>query len=61
MFAGRRSKMTRRMVDYISCDSVYKSNDQERDEYSLDIVDNLRILKVEIKSHKEDNDSIIRS
>ena len=49
------------MVDYISCDSVYKSNDQERDEYSLDIVDNLRILKVEIKSHKEDNDSIIRS
>ena len=57
MFIGsKRSKMTSIMVDYSSCDSPYRSVEQQGDEYSPDIVDTLRILKAEIKSCKVDND-----
>jgi len=53
--------MTRKMVDYSSWDSLYRSNEKHKEEYSPDIADILRILKAEIKSCKEDNDMIIQS
>jgi len=53
--------MTRKMVDYNSQDSPYKSDEQHGDEYSLDIKDTLRSLKEDIISCKVDNDRIIQS
>lgn len=61
MFARRRSEMTRKMVDYSSGDFPYSSDEQQRDEYSLNIVDTLISLKEEISSCKVDNDRIIQS
>lgn len=58
---SRRSKMTRRMVDYSSRDSPYRSNKKHGDEYSPDMADTLRRLEAEIKSCKVDNDRIILS
>lgn len=49
------------MVDYKSHDSPYMSVEKQGDEYSPHIADTLRILKVEIRSCKEDNDRIIQS
>ena len=51
--------MTSKMVDYNSHDSPYMLDEQPRDEYSSDIADTLRSLKVEIRSCKVDNDIII--
>ncbi len=51
--------MTRKMVDYSSRDSPYRSDEQHGDEYSFDIVDTLRSLKATIISFKVDNDEII--
>lgn len=46
MFVGSRgSKMTSKMVDYISRDSPYKSDEQHGDEYPPHIADILRSLK----------------
>lgn len=44
-----------------SCDSPYKSIEKQGDEYSPDIADTLRSLKVEIRSWRVDNDRIIQS
>ena len=49
------------MVDYSSHDSPYRSVEQQGDEYSPDIADTLRSLKVEIKSCKVYNDKIFES
>lgn len=60
MFVGdRRLEMTSIMVDYSSRDSPYRSNEQPRDEYSLDIADTFIILKEKYRSCKVDNDRII--
>ena len=53
--------MTRKMVDYSSRDTPYKSDGKHSDGYSLDIADTLRSLKVMIRSCKVDNDMIIQS
>lgn len=53
--------MNRKMVDYSSRDSRYRSDEHPKDGYSLDIKDTLRILNEEIRSCKEDNDRIIQS
>lgn len=61
MFIGsRRPMMTRKMVDYNSCDSSYSLDEQHGNEHSPDIADTLRALKEKIKSCKEDNDRIIQ-
>ena len=53
--------MTSIMVEYISRDSPYRSDEQHVDEYSHDIANILRSLKVEIRNCKADNDRIIQS
>jgi len=53
--------MTRKMADYSSRDSPYRSNEWARDGYSPNIGDTLRILKVEIRICKVDNERIIQS
>ena len=53
--------MTRKMVDYSSRDSPYRSNEKNGDEYSPHIADTLRSLMAEIRSCKADNDRIILS
>lgn len=53
--------MTRRMVDYSSCDSPYILDEKHGDGYSPSIEDTVRSLKLKIKSCKEDNDMIIQS
>lgn len=51
--------MTSKMVDYSSRDSPYRSDEQPRDEYALDITETLRILKEKIRSCKVGSDRII--
>lgn len=51
--------MTRKMVDYNSCDSPYISFEKHGDEYSLGIEYTLSSLKAEIKSFKVDSYKII--
>lgn len=53
--------MTKKMVDYTSHDSPYRSYKQHGDEWSPGIADTLRSLKQEIRSCKADNDRIIQS
>ena len=53
--------MNRKMVDYSSRDSPYRSYEQHGDEYYPDMEDTLRSLKVEIKSCKANNDKLIQS
>ena len=49
------------MVDYSSYDSPYRLYEEQGEEYSPDIVDILRSIKVEIMSFKVDNYRIIQS
>lgn len=51
--------MTKKMVDYNSCDSPYKSYEKHGGGYPPDIGDTLRSLKVEIRCCKVDSDKII--
>lgn len=53
--------MTSKMVDYNLQDLPYRSYEKPIDDYSLDIAEPLRSLRVEIKSFKEDNERIIHS
>ncbi len=53
--------MMRRMVDYSSCDSPYRSIKHQGDEYSSNIDDALRSLKARIRSCKADNNRLIKS
>jgi len=60
MLAGsRRAEMTSKMVDYSSRDSSYRSNEQQRDDYSPNITYTLRSLNAEMRSCKVDNGRII--
>ena len=62
MLARRReSKMTRKMLDYSSRDSPYKSVGKQGDECSPNIADTLRSLRENIRSHKVDNDKFIEA
>ena len=62
MFVGdRRSEMTSTMVDYSSCDSPYRSVEWQGDEYSPNLADTMRSLKVDIKSCKAYNNMLIES
>jgi len=53
--------MNTKMVDYISLDSPYRSDEQHGDGYSPNIATTLRSLKEEIKSCKPNNDKVIHS
>ena len=53
--------MTRKVVEYSSCDSPYKLDEQHVDQYSPHIEDTLRILKAETRSCKAYNGIIIQS
>ena len=60
--AGRREfKMMRKMVDYSSHDSPYRSVGKQREEYSLGIAYTLRCLREEIRSCKADNDKLVEA
>jgi len=72
MSAGnKRSEMKTRMIDYNSHESSYRpyvnSMEGERsighlgEEYSPDIVDTLRSLRVDIRSCKVDNNKLIEA
>lgn len=62
MFGGRgRSEKASIIVDYISHDSPYRLNEQQRHEYYPNIADTLRSLKVEIRSCNTDSDMTIQS
>lgn len=66
-----RSKLKRKVVDYSSHDSQYKldvksvewerSVDQREEEYSPNLADTLRSLRVEIRSCKADNNMFIEA
>ena len=59
ILVGRISKMTRKIVDYNSQYSPYRSDEQHGDGYSHDIAYTLKSLKAEIRSCKADNERII--
>lgn len=50
--------MARKMVDYNSRDSPYKSVEKQGDEYSPDIANTLRSLNAQVRSFKVDNDRL---
>lgn len=53
--------MTSKMINYSSRDSSYRLDEKHGDGYSPDIANTLRSLEAEIRSCKEDNDTIIQS
>ncbi len=53
--------MTSKMVDNISRDSPYRSDEQQGDMHSPNIENTLRSLKAEIRSCKAKNDRIIQA
>lgn len=57
----QKINVTSKMLEYISRDSPYRSDEQHCDDYSLDIANTLRSLKAQNISFKEDNDRIIQS
>lgn len=59
--ARKRSKITRKMVDYGSRDSPYGSDEQHGVGHYFDLADKFRSFKAEIRSGKEDNDKIMQA
>lgn len=53
--------MMRKMVDYNSRDSPYRLIEYQGHEYSLDITNTLRSLKVDIRSCKAENDRLVEA